>query len=426
MTQLPMPVETGSETEIMAETEFFATSADLRPLVQAIEQIRRVLFVRCLSNGGLDKPELVVYKSLLDVPDLGLVTTEDGARQIDYLVIEPDGLDRLQIQPNRADNIPFDHMIQSDETNSPVLMWFTPGGQYENRYIRMGTIHGYHETAQSVAYYLQIVRLVASSFEEIGSRYYGKEALLRGQEGVNYAFELESQSRPVGIWGYGVSVEDRRLVDAQLASFARTTRLSLEESWEWLRIARYDPPFTADGKPFIPMRPPKLDEDEEDEDDEEEDGDAQAGFGYNHTFVYHGDLHHLSLPRIEFTECEIGLFSFHDSDLHEAYIYENDWFDCDFTAADLSRARIGAVFVRCNFTRTIFTGASLRDSSFVDCDFTGATLSDTDLRESIFAGCTFIDAIMDSARLTRKQDRELKRSGIIFSPAQRRTIDWQY
>ncbi len=134
-------------------------------------------------------------------------------------------------------------------------------------------------------------------------------------------------------------------------------RLSLDLTWDWMKLAGFNPPFDTQGKPFLPSRPPlsEIEEDRDDYDDEEDDEDyemdedEQSGFGYFRNLVYEGDLHNLTMPRTFFGKSEIGLFSFRNTDLSESTMRWNDWLDCDFTEANLSRGHASFAFCAMQF-----------------------------------------------------------------------------
>ncbi len=79
----------------------------------------------------------------------------------------------------------------------------------------------------------------------------------------------------------------------------------------------------------------------------------------------------------------------------------NDWLECDFTDAHLTRADLGA-------------------SEYVRCCFAGARLAHADMRGSAFEECDFTGARMANARLTREQGAQLG-----LTRSQQMEIDWQ-
>jgi len=165
-------------------------------------------------------------------------------------------------------------------------------------------------------------------------------------------------------------------------------RLSVAETWQYLRDHGLEPPEDPSGIPLLLPHMPNYD-------------DEVLGLQFFRTAVENQDLSNLSLPRTYFGRSELKLISFRNSDLRESRMCWNDWIKCDFTEADLKLS-------------------DLRGSVFLGCAFVETILANADLRRSRFAECVFRDAEMSGAKLTRQQAR-----GMNLSRAQRDIIDWQ-
>lgn len=387
--------------------DFYATHSDLQQFVRALEAERRFSYLRCKPSATLMEPRFEVYETLHYLDSLGLASSESPAEQENFLLVEPDAeitvkeAGSIQIGPNEEKQV-----YRLDYPEEAVLVWFIPGGLYTDQYIRMGRIETPQTSAASVAFYRRAVQILKTTFAEIGDAFYGPEALKSGEAGVRYAWTWEQTVAVGKLWRYEETkklftfqdVEEARRIDLQLAAIPRTSRLSLDMSWEWLKLGGFDPPFDAQGKPLLPSLPP-LSKTEEDEEDE------AGGLSYYKTGVSDGDLDHLTIPRTFFGRSEIALFSFRNTDLSESTLCWNDWLDCDFIEADLSRA-------------------DMRASRYVRCYFTGAALSGADLRRSSFEGCDFMDAKMNGTRLTREQASAMRQDGAYLNQTQQAEIEW--
>lgn len=65
--------------------------------------------------------------------------------------------------------------------------------------------------------------------------------------------------------------------------------------------------------------------------------------------------------------------------------------DCSFVKANLSGARMGGEFVRCDFAGANLSKSFATDCKFTGCNFAGATLSDVHFISCTFEGCDFSD-----------------------------------
>jgi BTB/POZ domain-containing protein KCTD9 len=147
-----------------------------------------------------------------------------------------------------------------------------------------------------------------------------------------------------------------------LLSEEDTPRRPLEETWNHLDPKRQWMPRTQDGRPFVPARMPRPHDE------------APLGFSYFRSGLEDADLSSVTLPRTFFGRSELERVNFRNTDLSQSWMCWNDFIDCDFTRADLSRCKMASVFTRCQFIGADLSRADLRRGSFEGCDFTGANM----------------------------------------------------
>lgn len=167
-------------------------------------------------------------------------------------------------------------------------------------------------------------------------------------------------------------------------------RRSLEDSWSALDAPGLSMPRDSQGKPFVPARMPRYDDEE------------PLGFSYFRCGLMDANLSNFTLPRTFFGRSSLERVLFCNTDLSESRMCWNDFIECDFSGADL-------------------TGCDMRASIFKDCNFAGAILKCTELRSADFQKCNFTQAQMNGARLTRLQGVSLT-----LSEEQTQNIDWHW
>ena len=369
----------------MARTVFFATRADMEPGLRAIEAMKELRYARCRAGNSLDGPHLPVYRSLLDVTDFGIAVSEDKFDNFQYLIVEPDTPLNIEAKIyGTALPVGGDTRYNIDISLDPMRLAFEPGGIYKERFLYRADIGTIDLTPETAALYRLFSRTLTADFTKIGEELYGPQALALGAAGIEYTWDLQSANPTCSFQ----EVEQIRQHQKRIDAVARTSRLSLEATWELLEMANYGPLWDEGHQPLVPTQ--ALTEDTEEED-----------FTFFRTFLREANLSRMTLPRTYFGRTGFELVSFLDSDLKQSYMCENDWLDCDFTAADLSETDMSSsLYYGCRFKRAILNDADLREAEFVDCDFT--------------------EAEMRGAVLSHEQA-----DIFLWSERQRAAIDWQ-
>jgi uncharacterized protein (TIGR02996 family) len=166
----------------------------------------------------------------------------------------------------------------------------------------------------------------------------------------------------------------RKLLQARLQQLRATInpdwqwivarRKSLEETWRHLEAQGEEMPRDADGRPFVPPQMPSYDDE------------APLGLGYFKSGLEDADRSGLTMPRTFFGRSGFCRMRFMDSDLSDSRMCWNDFDDCDFSGANLSRCDMRAAnYTGCKFVGAILRGVDLHRTYFKDCDFTGADLT---------------------------------------------------
>ena len=92
------------------QTLFFAEVGDIE---QAIRDIESLIQVRYFEIGMFESQNIPTYKSILDTPDVGIATSGDWNRTINYLILKNSSAVNVRAVPQKTGAIKFavDQMI---------------------------------------------------------------------------------------------------------------------------------------------------------------------------------------------------------------------------------------------------------------------------------------------------------------------------
>lgn len=157
------------------QTHIFATRVDLEPGLKLIEFQRSLRYVVLQLYKS---SEYQVYRSLLEVDQLGINTTGDHTRADHYLVVGATVEVKMRAVPQRKGGVHY--FVNID----PTSITFWPGGLYEKRCLISGDIGTASDDPDSIKLYREFTRAVTKGFKKVGNYYVGPEALRFLDQGV--------------------------------------------------------------------------------------------------------------------------------------------------------------------------------------------------------------------------------------------------
>lgn len=328
--------------------DFIATRNDLLPIFRQIESRLECQYTpyACATS------QPPIYYSVEEIPEREFVQHgfHISQRGVALDVVRSDDVDAPASE------------LFIVETPDDISVSFYSGGMGDDGRIKLGDIAlDVTFSGDEYAFYREIARPLREGLRRVNNDLYiGNEALFLGANGVE--FDCSGAFVPQGDYPY-IEAQLSKQVDRP----AQTERLSLDATWDYLESIGIEPPRDAQGLPCVVTDNP-----------------------YNHsyddrltffrTYIRDLDFSCLTMPNSFFGRTQIDAFNFRNTDLSGSYMQENDWLDCDFTSANLSKCSLIALFYNCNFNGADLRGADLRDGGFYNCDFTNAILADACLR----------------------------------------------
>jgi hypothetical protein len=159
------------------QTHFFATRADLEPVLQLIESNRPLTYalIRLYKT-----PDYESYDSLLRLDRLG--TSSSGQHNLgdDFLIVERNNDIRIRSVIQREGGI---HYFVDQEFN-PKSICFRPGGIYERNNLVSGRIGTASDDSDSLELYKTFAKAVTKGFKKVGNYKVGPEALILMNQGM--------------------------------------------------------------------------------------------------------------------------------------------------------------------------------------------------------------------------------------------------
>jgi len=173
---------------------FFATRADLEPLLRTVESARALQFV---VAGLFDSAEILSIHSLLRTPSLGIAEFADPNHETRYLVADRDWSIQIRTVPQRRGGAKF----AIDQLANPQTIAFQPGGQFGERCLIAGQVGTVSDDQNSLELYGVFGKEFRRKFTRIKSCYVGDEALELLKKGgglqVTQSLRPSMISRPI-------------------------------------------------------------------------------------------------------------------------------------------------------------------------------------------------------------------------------------
>jgi hypothetical protein len=157
------------------QANFFATKGDLLPGLARIDAGRKLKYVPYLDPG----PEPASYRSLLDVPDLGVARTGDHMTGHSYLVLDAAAPVPVRAVPQKGGKV--QHMIDLDRLPDAVIL--RTGGAFEEAALISGNVGPVGERDGSLELYRAFSSELLRGFAKVKAYKVGPEAARRLDEG---------------------------------------------------------------------------------------------------------------------------------------------------------------------------------------------------------------------------------------------------
>jgi hypothetical protein len=161
---------------------FFATRADLEPVVRAIESSRLVKYVRAgLQNSSA--PE--VYGSALSLPSLGRAVKGDAVHEPAYLVVDVQEEVHVETIPQRRGG----ELYGVYPNVNPNSVTFSPGGEFDGCIIK-GELATGNRSGTALDLFRLFEQEIRRSFKNIKGYRVGPTALAALDAGVRLTHDV--------------------------------------------------------------------------------------------------------------------------------------------------------------------------------------------------------------------------------------------
>lgn len=166
-------------------TRFFATPDDIRPVLEDVES---QVELRYVLAGLFESPDLKIFDSALEIPDLGRATAGDHTL-IPVYVVAP----RLRVVASRA--VPqrkggVRYVVEV----SAGMVDFRPGGVFEQGAVIDGQVGARKADAEALRIKKMFDRAIARRFRKAKGWYLGPEAERLHEQGWRLTFSWKSPS----------------------------------------------------------------------------------------------------------------------------------------------------------------------------------------------------------------------------------------
>jgi len=148
---------------------FFATKADLIPVIKLIESQRAVKYVNYENSGS---SRISYLDSLLSYKELGINKTGAHITGVMFFVLDKEktlNLEKSFGLFGRA-RYSFSHL------NNPDTIIFQPGGLYKGKHLICGRVGTTSDSKESLELYERFLKAITREFKKVKSYYVGDEA----------------------------------------------------------------------------------------------------------------------------------------------------------------------------------------------------------------------------------------------------------
>ena len=149
--------------------ELFATRDDLLVLLAEVEARRAIYYA---DAGMFESPEIVVYRSAAEIPDLGVCHVH--SRHLGHLLLIADVGTQFIAEPVPQRRGGVLHVVGQRKNHDTVVLY--PGGIHDSQTVIAGTIATGSDSAASLSLFEAIRRAVRKQWVHIEAFYVGKEA----------------------------------------------------------------------------------------------------------------------------------------------------------------------------------------------------------------------------------------------------------
>jgi hypothetical protein len=160
-----MTIFTGSKGIYM-----YAMRTDYEPVLRAIEAKHRLQYV---LTGLFQAPTLKVYRSGLDIENLGIALKGDSGFEPCYMVLDASIKIEIRAIPQRRGGTRY--AVDNDLYPSAITFW--PGGRYDDKHMIQGEVGTGTDDPDSIALYRLFAREIKKRFTRIRNCWLGPEAL---------------------------------------------------------------------------------------------------------------------------------------------------------------------------------------------------------------------------------------------------------
>ena len=164
---------------------FYATKGDLVPVLEKIESTDALTYVR---YGHYSEPEFSRFDSALDIPTLGVASSEAAVSCESFVVL-----------PRTTKLVPREIRLNGgivryavDQLLNPGSITFQSGGRHSSGVILHGRVATASTTAESRRLLGRFERVFKKSFAKVAAFYVGPEALDLLERGARLTMALQS------------------------------------------------------------------------------------------------------------------------------------------------------------------------------------------------------------------------------------------
>ena len=169
------------------QTHFFATNADLAPVLDAIETRDRLNYVLT----GLNRSSDIVYlDSGRSIPNLGLASEPDSISCDCYLVLKLGDFVEVRTVPQVSGG----DLFAVDQLVNPKTISFRAGGVHREGILIAGNVGTASNHPESLKLYRRFTSAIRKSFTKIKAFHCGSEAKRLLQAGCRLTTSVQSRT----------------------------------------------------------------------------------------------------------------------------------------------------------------------------------------------------------------------------------------
>ena len=164
---------------------FFAARQDLIPVIQAVEGQRSLKYV---LTGLLKSPELIVFRSALDISSLGKASHESAICGASYLVVDSNDNVVSHERPQNAGGVRY----EVNQLGNPRSVYFQPGGEFGGKALLYGRIGTISDDPASIQILRSFAAAIRKRFRKVQGDYVGPNAEVSWRSGTRLTAAVQS------------------------------------------------------------------------------------------------------------------------------------------------------------------------------------------------------------------------------------------